>query len=61
MRIIFSQLIPQSIDFVKDKGVKVEMITNDSVGIVYGITMKADIYGISIDSTPDIGAIELFQ
>jgi hypothetical protein len=34
-------------------------VTNDAVGIVYGIKMKAYILGISIDNILDIGAVEL--
>ena len=51
--------IPQNITLVKDKGMKISRLVNDSLGLFIGLNPQADILGNPIIGLPDLGAIEL--
>ncbi|MEC3907031.1 right-handed parallel beta-helix repeat-containing protein [Tamlana sp. 2201CG12-4] len=51
--------IPKNIKLIKDKGLEIPKIKNDTIGIVYGLNLTKDILGSNINGLPDIGAIEL--
>jgi hypothetical protein len=53
--------IPQNMDLVKDKGMFIEIIPGDDIGIVGGLMLLEDILGNPIIGTPDLGAIEVSQ
>ena len=46
-------------NFIKNKGIKITKIVNDSIGLFYGLHPDKDILGNTINSLPDLGAIEL--
>ena len=50
---------PNNIDLIKDKGVRIKNIINDSIGISIGLEIERDILGNKIVNLPDIGAIEI--
>ena len=50
---------PNNIDLIKDKGVRIKNIINDSIGIRIGLEIERDILGNKIVNSPDIGAIEI--
>ena len=51
--------VPQNIELIKDKGVEIEMIPGDAIGIVGGLKVEKDILGNEIKGMPDLGAIEM--
>lgn len=51
--------IPQNIKLVKDRGVVIQPLTNDSIGLKIGLKVMHDILGNKIKNQPDLGAIEL--
>lgn len=51
--------IPQNIKLIKDKGIAIQPIPNDSIGLRIGLKVTHDILGAPIDNQPDLGAIEL--
>jgi hypothetical protein len=51
--------IPDNIDLIKDRGMRITKIPNDSVGLTIGLDVKKDILGNAIKGLPDMGAIEL--
>ena len=50
---------PNNIDLIKNKGVRIKNIINDSIGIRIGLEIERDILGNKIVNLPDIGAIEI--
>ena len=50
---------PNNIDLIKDKGVRINNIINDSIGIRIGLEIERDILGNKIVNLPDMGAIEI--
>ena len=50
---------PNNIDLIKDKGVRIKNIINDSIGIRIGLEIDRDILGNKIVNLPDMGAIEI--
>ena len=50
---------PNNIDLIKDKGVRIKNIINDSIGIRIGLEIERDILGNKIVNLPDMGAIEI--
>ena len=50
---------PNNIDLIKDKGVRIKNIINDSIGIRIGLEIERDILGNKIVNSPDMGAIEI--
>ncbi|GAA4279619.1 right-handed parallel beta-helix repeat-containing protein [Gaetbulibacter aestuarii] len=53
--------IPNNIDLIQNKGIQIEKLPQDSIGIIYGLQVKNDILGRPIKNLPDLGAIELNQ
>lgn len=51
--------IPTNIKLVKDKGVVIEKIPNDKIGLFVGLKVTTDILGNPIKGAPDMGAIEI--
>ena len=43
----------------KNKGIEIEKIPGDNIGLKIGLKVKYDISGNEIEGLPDIGAIEL--
>ena len=54
-----SDYYPTNNDLIKDKGIIVKNIENDTVGIRIGLKLNKDILGNKITNKPDIGAIEI--
>lgn len=50
---------PQNSGLVKDKGIKIPKLANDTIGLVYGLNVTVDILGNEITGRPDLGAIEI--
>lgn len=50
---------PKNKDLVKDKGINIQKIPMDSIGLIYGLELKKDILGNTIEGLPDVGAIEI--
>ncbi len=51
--------VPQNKALIKNKGIEIEKIKNDSIGLFKGLKMNEDILGNSIIGKPDLGAIEI--
>lgn len=51
--------IPQHKALVKNKGIDIPFLPNDSIGIIGGFGVDVDILGNKIKGKPDMGAIEL--
>ncbi|MGK0453277.1 MAG: hypothetical protein ACJAYY_000737 [Paraglaciecola sp.] len=51
--------LPKNTEIIKNKGIIIPKITNDSIGIFYGLHPTKDILGNTISGLPDLGAIEL--
>ena len=54
-----SSYIPMNTDLVVDKGIEIQQLPNDPVGIMGGLKMETDFFGNPINSLPDMGAIEI--
>ncbi len=55
-----SNYIPLNNKLIKDKGVIINKIYNDSTGLIGGLDVKFDILGNKIIDLPDLGAIEIY-
>lgn len=51
--------IPSNTSLIKDMGIAISPIPNDSIGIAIGLQPKVDILGNPIIGLPDMGAIEV--
>ena len=51
--------IPANISLIQNKGIKIQQIPGDSVGLVIGLEVKTDFFGNPIKDLPDMGAIEI--
>ncbi len=51
--------IPANAALVKDKGMEIPMLPEDTVGLVTGLNVTHDIMGNPITGRPDLGAIEI--
>lgn len=51
--------IPGNINLVKNRGIRIEPIPGDTIGLTLGLNVAVDIQGNKINGLPDIGAIEL--
>ena len=51
--------VPLNKTLIKNKGIEIEKIKNDSIGLFKGLKMNEDILGNSIVGKPDLGAIEI--
>ena len=50
---------PGNKSLIKDKGIEINRIPSDSIGLFIGLKVKYDILGNKIRGLPDLGAIEL--
>ena len=51
--------IPKNINLIKNKGIKIHNISNDTIGLFKGLKLEFDILGNKITGLPDLGAIEI--
>lgn len=51
--------IPQNTELVKNRGIEIESIPNDTIGLIGGFNLDKDILGNIISGKPDLGAIEI--
>jgi hypothetical protein len=51
--------VPANPALVKDRGMKITKIPNDSIGLTIGLDVQQDILGNTLKGLPDMGAIEL--
>lgn len=51
--------LPQQTQLIKNKGMRIEAIPNDPIGLRLGLMLAKDILGNPIVGAPDLGAIEL--
>ena len=51
--------IPKNINLIKNKGIKIHNILNDTIGLFKGLELDFDILGNKITGLPDLGAIEI--
>ncbi|MCG8580231.1 MAG: right-handed parallel beta-helix repeat-containing protein, partial [Bacteroidales bacterium] len=51
--------IPLNVNLVKDKGISISPVPNDSIGLYIGLELSVDILGNRIKNLPDLGAIEV--
>ena len=51
--------IPQNLGLIKGKGIKIEYLPGDDIGLYLGLEVEKDFLNNPIKSKPDIGAIEL--
>ena len=54
-----SDYTPLNIPLVQNKGIQIQRLPNDSIGLRIGLKVEKDILGNAITDQPDIGAIEL--
>jgi len=50
---------PSNKQLIKDKGIRIPILPNDSIGLIYGLQVEKDILGSKIIGLPDLGAIEI--
>jgi len=50
---------PTNVELIKNKGIEIEKIPGDSIGLWGGLKVKKDILGNKIKALPDMGAIEM--
>ena len=51
--------IPGNVALIKDKGMKIEKLPGDSIGLKIGLEVETDFLGNPVDGLPDLGAIEI--
>lgn len=51
--------IPKNTELIKNKGIKIELIPTDTIGLLGGLKVNTDILGNKITGLPDMGAIEM--
>lgn len=54
-----SDYMPKNIELIKNGGIKIRKIPEDSIGLAIGLKAKFDILGNRIKGKPDMGAIEI--
>jgi len=50
--------IPKNLNLVKNKGINIELLPNDTVGLLQNLKLEKDILGNTITGKPSLGAIE---
>ena len=50
---------PRNKELIQNKGVHITKLANDSIGLIYGLSVKKDILGNDIIGLSDLGAIEI--
>ena len=51
--------IPGNVELIKNKGIEISKLPNDSIGLVIGLKPEFDILGNKIEGLPDLGAVEI--
>ncbi len=51
--------IPGNVELLKDKGMKIEKLPGDSIGLKIGLEVETDFFGKPVVGLPDLGAIEI--
>ncbi len=51
--------IPSNASVVKDKGIAIEKIPGDEIGLKIGLNVEIDFFGNPISGLPDMGAVEI--
>ena len=51
--------IPRNVDLAKDRGIPIETIPGDNIGLKIGLSVEYDLLGKPVEGLPDIGAFEL--
>lgn len=51
--------IPVNANIVKDKGIKIEKIKGDEIGLFTGLQVDVDFFGNPVGTRPDLGAVEI--
>lgn len=51
--------VPENSKLIKDKGIRIEKIPGDKIGLTIGLGVELDYFGHSINGLPDLGAIEI--
>jgi hypothetical protein len=50
---------PSNKNLIKNKGIRIPKLSNDTIGLIYGLQVEKDILGSKIIGLPDLGAIEI--
>jgi hypothetical protein len=59
--LLMKDYLPLNKNLILNKGVTIQPIPNDSIGIRIGLKVAHDILGNTIEGKPDIGAIDLSE
>ena len=51
--------IPTNVDVIKDKGIEIEKLPGDDIGLKVGLKIEKDFFGNPIKGKPDMGAVEI--
>lgn len=51
--------IPENIELIRDKGILIEKIPGDEIGLTIGLAVEKDYFGNPVSGKPDLGAVEL--
>lgn len=51
--------MPTNVSAVKNKGIVIEKLPGDDVGLKIGLAVKTDFFGNPIVGLPDLGAVEM--
>ena len=54
-----SDYIPQNVELIKDRGMEINYIPGDSIGLLGGFKVDKDILGNIVSGKPDMGAFEI--
>lgn len=52
---------PGNVSLVKDRGIVIDTLPGDKMGITSGLAVRADFFGNPISGLPDLGAVEVGQ
>ncbi len=56
---LLRKFTPTQTQLIKNRGVVIPKIPNDTIGLIYGLELQKDILGNPIESKPSIGAIQI--
>lgn len=51
--------IPQNIELIKDRGIQIEKLPGDEIGLTVGLKVEKDFFGNPVTGLPDLGAVEI--
>src|SRR3546814_18205638 len=54
-----SDYLPENQKLIKDKGIKIDYLTDDAIGVMQGLHVTEDILGKGIEGPADLGALEI--